>query len=410
MANDRRTEHLDVTGYMGRLVHLGVTGSVAAFKALSLARRLLAAGAGVTVTLTPAACRFVTPLSFEALGASPVRADMFSPDSARFAHLEPAQTADCLAVVPATADFLARLSLGLADDLLACQALAFEGPVVVAPAMNPRLWRAAPTQEHFARLIARGVIGVLPDFGLMACGETGQGRLAREEAVFAAILRAITPQDLAGKRVLVSLGPTREYFDAARFWSNPSTGFMGACLAMAAWLRGAAVTVVSGPVSWWFPEEVPVVRVTSAAEMAEACLDCWPRTDIAAMTAAVADFSPEPYAGGGKFKKDTADGAPLVVLRPTRDILAAMGETKQPRQRLIGFCAETDHLVEHAAAKRQRKNCDLMVANPIGRDGTGFAAATNEAVVLDAAGRQETWPSLAKTEMAWKIWDSLNRL
>lgn len=409
MANDMRTEHLDVTGYMGRQVHLGVTGSVAAFKALPLSRRILATGAGVTVTLTPAACRFVTPLSFEALGASPVRTDMFSPESARFAHLEPAQTADCLAVVPATADFLARLSLGLADDLLACQALAFEGPVVVAPAMNPRLWRAAPTQEHFARLTARGVIGVLPDFGLMACGETGQGRLARDEAVFAAIMRAITPQDMAGKRVLVSLGPTREYFDAARFWSNPSTGFMGACLAMAAWLRGADVTVVSGPVSWWFPVEIPVMRVTTAAEMAEACLDCWGRVDIAAMTAAVADFAPEPYAGGGKFKKDAVEVPPL-VLRPTRDILAAMGEAKQPKQRLIGFCAETDDLVANAAAKLTRKRCDLMVANPIGREGSGFAAATNEAVVLDAAGRQETWPSLAKTEMARKIWDSLNRL
>jgi len=404
-----RTEHLDVTGYLGRQIHLGITGSVAAFKALSLARRLLATGAGVTATLTPAACRFVTPLSFEALGASPVRTDMFSPDSARFAHLEPAQQADCLAVVPATADFLARLSLGLADDLLACQALAFEGPVVVAPAMNPRLWRAAPTQEHFARLLARGVIGVLPDCGVMACGETGQGRLAREEAIFAAILRTVTPQDLAGKRILVSLGPTREYFDAARFWSNPSTGFMGACLAMAAWLRGATVSVVSGPVSWWFPEDIPVVRVTAAAEMAAACLDLWPRMDIAAMTAAVADFSPAPWTGG-KYKKDAAGGVPPVVLRPTQDILAAMGGGKRPGQRLIGFCAETDHLVENAAAKLARKRCDLMVANPIGHDGAGFAAATNEAVVLDVAGHQETWPSLAKTEMAWKIWDCLNRL
>ena len=404
-----QTSHLAMTGYLGRQIQLGVTGSIAAFKALSLTRRLLATGATVAVTLTEAGCRFVTPLSFEALGAAPVRCDMFSPESARFAHLAPAQTAACLAVVPATADFLARLAGGLADDLLACQALAFEGPVIVAPAMNPRLWRAAATRENWDRLMARGVIGVAPDFGEMACGETGQGRLAREEAILAAILRAVTPADLAGKKVLVSLGPTREYFDAARFWSNPSTGRMGACLAMAAWLRGATVTVVSGPVSWWFPDDVRVVAVTSAGEMYQACLDAWPGMDIGAMTAAVADFAPDPLPGGGKYKKDSAQAAPPLVFRRTRDILAAMGESKRPGQRLIGFCAETDNLVENAQGKLVRKRCDLMIANPIGRAEAGFAAATNEAVALTAAGGRETWTSLPKTEMAWKIWDCLIR-
>ncbi len=405
-----QTSHLDVTGYLGRQVHLGVTGSIAAFKALPLTRRLLVTGAKVAVTLTEAAKHFVTPLSFEALGASPVRSDMFSPESARFAHLAPAQEADCLAVVPASADFLARMCHGLADDLLACQVLAFTGPILVAPAMNPRLWQAAATRENWNKLMARGVIGVLPEWGEMACGETGQGRLARDEAIFATIVRALTPQDLAGKKVLVSLGPTREYFDAARFWSNPSTGRMGACLAMAAWLRGADVSVVSGQVSWWFPDSVRVVSVTSASQMYEACLDLWPSMDIGAMTAAVADFAPEPLPGGGKFKKDSANGAPPLVFRPTRDILAAMGAAKAARQRLIGFCAETDNLVENAQGKLTRKNCDLMVANPIGRADAGFAAATNEAVVLTAAGGRETWTALPKTEMAWKIWDSLIRL
>lgn len=399
------TAHCDFTGYLGRRVHLGVTGSVAAFKALSLLRRLLGTGAAVGVTLTEAAGKFVTPLSFEALGADPVYTALFSPESAQFAHLAPAQTADVLAVAPATADSLARMAHGLAGDLLACQALAFDGPIVVAPAMNPRLWRAPATQANWRTLLSRGVVGVAPDCGEMACGESGQGRLASEEAIFTAILKALTPQDMAGQRVLVSLGPTREYFDAARFWSNPSTGRMGACLAMAAWLRGAAVSVVSGPVSWWFPEDVTVIPVTSAAQMFDACLDLWPDRDVGVMTAAVADFSPIPHPGGGKFKKDAASGGSPLVFTPTRDILATMGARKAPGQYLIGFCAETDNLLENARAKLVRKHCDLIIANPIGRPEAGFGAAKNEALALAADGRQETWGSLPKTEMAWKIWD-----
>lgn len=397
--------HCEFTGYQGRRVHLGVTGSIAAFKALSLLRRILASGAGVGVTLTQAATRFVTPLSFEALGADPVRSDMFAPEAAQFAHLAPAQAADVLVVAPATANTLARLAHGLADDLLSCQALAFEGPLVVAPAMNPRLWRAAATQANWNTLLSRGVIGVAPDCGEMACGESGQGRLAGEDPIVTAILKALTPQDMAGKQVLVSLGPTREYFDAARFWSNPSTGLMGACLAMAAWLRGASVTVVAGPVQWWFPEAVRVVSVTSAAQMYDACLDVWPRSDIGVMTAAVADFSPLPHPGGGKFKKEAANGQSPLVFSPTRDILLAMGQAKRPGQTLVGFSAETDDLAANAKGKLARKRCDVMVANPIGRRDAGFAAARNEAMIFSADGRQETWGSMAKTEMAWKIWD-----
>lgn len=399
------TSHLDFTGYMGRRVHLGVTGSVAAFKALPLLRRLLATGASVGVTLTGAAQQFVTPLSFEALGADPVYTDMFSPEAANFAHLGPAQAADVLAVVPATADSLARLAHGLAGDLLACQALAFEGPLVLAPAMNPRLWRAPATRANWETLLARGAIGVAPDCGEMACGESGQGRLAAEEAVFAAILKALTPQDMAGKKVLVSLGPTREFFDAARFWSNPSTGRMGACLAVAAWLRGAKVTVVTGPVSWWYPEGVTVVPVISAAQMHDACLLAWPGSDIGVMAAAVADFSPIPHPGGGKYKKHEAKGGSPLVFQPTRDILSAMGAQKAPGQVLVGFSAETDNLLENAKGKLERKKCDLIIANPIGKADAGFAAARNEALALAVDGRQETWGNVPKTEMAWKIWD-----
>lgn len=404
------TSHLDISGYQGRRVHLGVTGSVAAFKALPLLRRLLAAGISVGATLTEAARRFVAPLSFQALGADPVQGDMFSPEAAHFAHLAPAQIADTLAVVPATADILARMANGFAGDLLACQVLAFGGPVVLAPAMNPRLWNAPATQANWKVLLRRGAIGVLPECGGMACGETGQGRLAAEEAIFAAIVKTLTPQDMAGKRVLVSLGPTREYFDAARFWSNPSTGRMGACLALEAWLRGAAVWVVSGPVSWWFPSDIAVTTVTSAGQMHDACLDLWKMADVGAMTAAVADFSPIPHPGGGKFKKDTVTGTtPPIAFVPTRDILAAMGTAKKDGQYLVGFCAETDNLLENARRKLERKNCDMIVGNPIGRPDAGFSATSNQAVVLDASGRQETWDTIPKTEMARKIWDFMNR-
>ncbi|WP_428563372.1 MAG: bifunctional phosphopantothenoylcysteine decarboxylase/phosphopantothenate--cysteine ligase CoaBC [Solidesulfovibrio sp. DCME] len=397
--------HCDFTGYHGRRVHFGVTGSIAAFKTLSLMRRILASGASVGITLTEAATRFVTPLSFEALGADPVQYDMFAPEAAHFAHLAPAQAADVYAVVPATANTLAKLAHGLADDLLSCQVLAFEGPLLLAPAMNPRLWRAAATQANWNTLVSRGAVGIAPDCGEMACGESGQGRLAEDNAIVTAILKALTSQDMAGKRVLVSLGPTREYFDAARFWSNPSTGLMGACLAMAAWLRGAAVTVVSGPVSWWFPADIPVVSVTSAAQMYEACLEVWPQSDMGVMTAAVADFSPLPHPGGGKFKKETANGQSPLVFLPTRDILQAMGEAKRAGQILVGFCAETDDLAANAQGKLTRKHCDVIVANPIGRPESGFASPRNEAMIFSATGRQETWESLAKTEMAWKIWD-----
>jgi phosphopantothenoylcysteine decarboxylase/phosphopantothenate--cysteine ligase len=397
--------HLDFTGYGGRRVHLGVTGSIAAYKALPLLRRLLGTGAAVGVTLTEAACRFVTPLSFEALGADPVFTALFDPQSANFAHLSPAQTADLLAIVPATANILAKLAHGLADDLLSCQALAFDRPILCAPAMNPRLWKAAATQDNWKTLLDRGVIGLAPDCGHMACGESGQGRLADDNALFAAILRVLSPKDLTGRRVLVSLGPTREYFDAARFWSNPSTGRMGACVAMAAWLRGAEVTVVSGPVSWWFPEDVRVIPVTSAAQMYEACLDTWTGADYGVMAAAVADYSPNPHPGGGKFKKDSTDGRPPLEFLPTRDILAAMGGVKTPGQYLIGFCAETENLCENARGKLARKRCDAIIANPIGRTDAGFAAASNEAVAMDAEGRQETWGNIPKTEMAMKIWD-----
>ena len=402
--------HYGFAGFMGKRVHLGVTGSIAAYKALDLARALQQADCMVSATLTGAAARFVTPLSFEALGASPVYTSMFgqTPDAeTAFGHLEPGQVADALLIAPASANTLARLACGLADDMLSCQALAFDGPKIVAPAMNPRMWSAAATQRNWATLGELGYIRVAPEAGSVACGDVGTGRLAPMEEIFLAALKALAPQDLAGKKVMVTLGPTREPWDAVRFWSNPSSGTMGACVAMAAYLRGADVTVVAGPTSLEFPCSVGVVSVTTARQMYEACTDLWPSMDMACLTAAVADYRPVPF-GQTKFKKTTSAGAGITVEFETNpDILKSLGETKRGDQKLIGFAAETGGLRDEAARKLKAKNLDLIAANDIGKTGSGFGVATNEMFVLDAKGRKEQWPQLPKTEVAWRLWDHL---
>lgn len=396
-------EHLTFRVHSGTRVHLGLTGSIAAYKALELLRALLELDLLVGATLTEAAARFVTPLSLEALGAQPVYTSLWGGPESAFGHLEPSQEASCLVIAPATANTLARLAHGLADEILSAQALAFPGPILVAPAMNPRLYAAAATQENLATLRRRGVIIVEPACGAMACGETGQGRLAETPVIVAQVLRALAPQDMSGRKVLVSLGPTREYFDPARYWSNPSTGLMGACLAMACWMRGATVSVVHGPVDFWLPDSIARTPVTSAQEMFEAVTVLWPSQDVGIMTAAVSDFSPLPH-GPHKFKKNTL-AAPTFSLpfAVNPDILRTLGESKSPHQHLVGFCAETGNLAGHAAQKLVDKHCDLMVANSIASPGSGFASPTNAVVVIDAHGRTETWPLLAKTEVAWRV-------
>ena len=398
--------HYRFAGFMGKRVHLGVTGSIAAYKALDLLRPLQEAGCIVSATLTDSAARFVTPLSFEALGASPVYTAMFGGEGeTAFGHLEPGQEADVMAIVPATASTMARLAFGLADDMLSCQALAFAGPKIVAPAMNPRMWDAPATRRNWDMLGELGYIRVTPESGRVACGDTGSGRLAPVDDIFIAILRAVSPQDLAGKKVLVTLGPTREQWDAVRFWSNPSSGLMGACMAMAAHLRGAEVTVVAGPTALTFPGGIEVVPVTTAREMFDAATGLWPGMDMGCCTAAVADFRPVPF-GDTKFKK--ASGEPLTVsFEPNPDILRALGESKREGQRLIGFAAESGELKAEAARKLESKRLDLIAANDISRQGSGFCSGTNRMFVLDAQGRRESWPQLDKTEVAWRLWDHL---
>lgn len=394
--------HLAFTGFLGKRLHMGVCGSIAAYKALELMRMIQGSGAHVSATLTASARQFVTGLSFEALGAAPVYGEMFDTRDAVFGHLDPGQDAHALLIAPATANTLAKLAHGMADDMLSTQALAFQGPVVVAPAMNPRLWDATATRENWDALKRRGYVCLEPGSGDMACGEEGKGRLPRLEAIYSETLKALSEQDLAGKKVLLTLGPTREHFDCVRYWSNPSSGAMGASIAMAAWLRGADVAAVCGPVDMWLPDGIQRIEVTTARQMHEACMDMVPDIDVACCTAAVADYRPANTVDG-KFKKES--GGLEVQFDANPDILRAMGEAKKKTQFFIGFAAESGDLAANAQGKLERKNLDMIVANDVTEAGCGFGSATNGVTVLDAKGRIETWPVLPKTEVAWRIWD-----
>ena len=423
------TAHLRFPCYLGKRVHLGVTGSVAAYKSLELLRLLVDAQVGVGVTLTPSALRFIGAESFRALGADTIDTALFAegPTDDPFAHLTPGRAASALVIAPATANILAKLAHGLADDMLSTQALAFGGPLVLAPAMNPAMWAAPATQANWRTLLDRGALGVGPAPGPVACGDTGYGRLAPVEHIFAAVLRALSPKDLAGRTVLVTLGPTREAWDAVRYLSNPSSGLMGACLAVAAWMRGADVRVIAGPTAYDFPPGIAVTRVTTAREMLDAALNQWPSADIACCTAAVCDFRPLAPASGAerKLKKrdllaaaacstsacgEGTDGGLVIRLEANPDILRTLGAAKRDGQLLLGFAAETHDLLGQARLKLEEKHLDVIVANRVGIPGSGFDSPTNAVTILDRLGRVEQWPELPKPEVAWRVWDHLQHL
>ncbi len=400
--------HLLFSAFSGKRIHLGVCGSVAAFRAADTLRAWKKAGLGVSATLTRAAREFVTPLTFEALGASPVYTDMFGGQTP-FEHLEPGQTAHALVAAPASADLIARMAQGRGDDMLACQILAFDGPVVVAPAMNPRMWAHPATQANVAALRERGVAIVGPESGVVACGDEGAGRLADARAIFLAGLKALTPQDMEGRTVMVTLGPTRETWDDVRFWTNASSGAMGGALAVAAWLRGAEVHAVCGPVNLWLPGgnsgAEPLFHrhnVGSAEQMLDCAKSVWPGADIGIFTAAVADFRPEPH-GPGKFKKHLAEDGFSLRFLPNQDILRLLASERAPHQRIVGFAAESAEDAEALAHAVRRKlvakGADMVVGNKL----DGFGRSANRVFVADARGREEHWPDLPKPDVAWKI-------
>jgi phosphopantothenoylcysteine decarboxylase/phosphopantothenate--cysteine ligase len=385
-------------------VLLGVSGGIAAYKAALVARLLKSAGAEVSVLLKEAATRFVGADTFSALTGEPAYTSLWERPG-EVLHVRLAREADVAVVVPATANVLAKLTHGHADDLLTATFLEATCPLVVAPAMHSGMWEHPATRSNVAILLDRGVRFVGPATGPLAHGDEGIGRLAEPDDVVAAIRGALARQDLAGRRVLITSGPTHEPIDPVRFVGNRSTGKMGAALAAEALDRGAAVTVVLGPGAS-VPPGVEVVPVQTAEEMRDAVLARFEDADAVVMAAAVADFRPKAIADS-KLKKDA--GLPELILEPTPDILAELGE-RRGHQVLVGFAAETDDLEGAGRGKLASKRLDLVVVNLVGRAGTGFGADTNEAMLLAADGNDVPLATWTKRELAATVIDRVAAL
>ena len=387
----------------GRRVVLGVSGGIAAYKAIEVCRRLVDAGAFVSPVLTAGAQRFVGKATFDALASEKVRTSLWD-DAEPIPHTHLGQSADLVAVVPATARVLGSYAAGISNDLLTATLLATRAPVVVCPAMHTEMWEHPAVQDNLALLRRRGVYVVEPEVGRLAGGDMGAGRLADPATIVDAIARVLAQtRDLDGVRVLVTAGGTREPIDPVRFVGNRSSGKQGHALADEAVARGAHVVLVTTsdrPVS----SAVDVVRVETASEMEHAVLARSDASDVVVMAAAVADFRPK-LTADHKIKK--GEGAPEVVLEPTTDILAALGGRKRPEQVLVGFAAETAEVRTHAADKLARKNLDLVVANDVSAPGVGFAHDTNSVIVLSADGSEQNVPLTDKRLVARAVLDAV---
>jgi phosphopantothenoylcysteine decarboxylase / phosphopantothenate---cysteine ligase len=390
----------------GRRVLLGVTGGIAAYKACLLTRRLAEAGASVQVVMTRAATRFVGPDTFAALSGRSVKSDVFE-DPESVLHVRLAREAEVAVVAPATANILAKMAVGMADDLLSSALLEVRCPIVVAPAMHTGMFEHPATQANLRALSSRGVRIVGPATGALAAGDEGMGRMAEPEEIMAALEAAAgRTGDLSGRRILVTAGPTYEPIDSVRFLGNRSTGRMGFAVASEAAARGAEVTVVAGPTSEPEPAGVRVIRVTTAEEMRQVVLARFDDVDAVVKAAAVSDFRPDRETAG-KHKKES--GPPELHLVATADILAELGGTKGSRI-LVGFAAETDDLEPAGRRKLAQKHLDLIVVNEVGKPDTGFGSLTNRALILSASGDDEPLRTWTKPELAQAICDRLAKL
>ncbi len=394
-------------------ITLGVTGGVAAYKAAELVRRLQQDGFTLQVVMTRGAREFVTPLTFAALSGQKVITDLFAESGGEanlesaIEHIAVAQRTDLLLVAPATADILAKFARGIADDFLTTLYLASTAPVVLAPAMNVNMWNHAATQENVEMLRARGVKIVDPDEGYLACGMTGAGRLAGQEAIVAAVHEALhAVRDLAGEKLLVTAGPTCEDLDPVRYLTNRSSGKMGYAVAEAAARRGANVILVSGPTSLETPAGVERISVRSAEEMQRAVQEKVASCSIAIFAAAVADYRPA-QTSGQKIKRNKE--SLTISLEPTPDILAGVARNKGERF-IVGFAAETEHVAENARKKLAAKNADLIVANDVTTEGAGFDHDTNVVTLFARDGRNLALPRMSKSEVAQRILDEIVRL
>jgi len=397
-------------------VALGVGGGIAAYKAAELARALMERGFSVQVLMTRSAEEFVRPLTFAALTGRKVITNLFSAASAddtlssAIEHIRVAQENQILVIAPATADLLAKLAHGLADDFLTTTYLAFTGSVVLAPAMNANMWNHPATQENLRILRTRGHMIVEPDDGILACGMVGPGRLAEPEAIAQIVVEvAMKPgqkRDLEGETVLITAGPTREPLDPVRYLSNRSSGKMGYALAEAAVARGARVILVSGPVALAAPAHVELIPVQTAVEMRQAVMDHLEQATMIIKAAAVADYH-RTNPPRQKVKKTAARLS--LELDPTPDILAEAGRKKGDRL-LVGFAAETENLIEEARRKLKSKNCDMVVANLVSQQGIGFESDENEVTLVLSTGESIPVERAPKSAIAHRIFDEMMKL
>lgn len=384
----------------GKHIVLGVSGSIAAFKIASLASMLAKKRADVTVIMTPNATNFINPITFEELTGNKCLVDTFDRNFQHSVeHVSLAKQTDVMLVAPASANVIAKAAHGIADDMLTTTLLACQCPKIFAPAMNTRMYHNPVVQDNLKVLEKYGMEVITPATGYLACGDTGEGKMPEPEVLYEAVVKALTPKDMAGMRVLVTAGPTQEKFDPVRYISNHSTGKMGYAIARAAMLRGADVTLVSGKVSIPSPAGVNMVPVISAADMAQAVKASAGEQDIIIKAAAVADYRPVVTADEKMKKKD---GELTVALERTEDILAYLGAHRKDGQFICGFSMETEHMLENSRAKLEKKNIDMIVANNLRQEGAGFGTDTNVVTLLT---KEETLelPILSKEEVADRL-------
>ena len=384
----------------GKHIVLGVTGSIAAYKTASLASMLMKQKADVTVIMTPNATNFINPITFESLTGNKCLVDTFDRNfEFQVEHVSLAKQTDVLLVAPASANVIAKAARGIADDMLTTTLLACTCPKIFAPAMNTRMYQNPIVQDNMKTLVSYGMEVIRPARGYLACGDTGEGKMPDPEVLYEYIVKALTPKDMAGKKVLVTAGPTREKIDPVRYISNHSTGKMGYAIARQAMMRGADVTLVSGKVNIEPPMEVKTVPVVSAADMAQAVKDAAPEQDIIIKAAAVADYRPRVTADEKLKKKDEELS---VELERTEDILAFLGAHRKEGQFMCGFSMETEHMLENSRAKLEKKNIDMIVANNLKQEGAGFGTDTNVVTFLT---RDETveLPIMSKEEVADRL-------
>ncbi|NEQ41458.1 MAG: bifunctional phosphopantothenoylcysteine decarboxylase/phosphopantothenate--cysteine ligase CoaBC [Okeania sp. SIO3I5] len=393
---------------MGRKVLIGICGGIAAYKVCEVVSTLVKSGLEVRAILTDAAQQFITPLTLSTLCRYPAYTDQdfWQPSHGRPLHIQLGEWAEIIVIAPLTANTLAKLVYGFADNLLTNTVLASSCPILLAPAMNTDMWEQTAVQRNWQQILTeKRFYGIYPGSGILACDRVGQGRMAEPREIVTnieSLLYTAGKRDLAGKKILISAGGTREHLDPVRFIGNPSTGKMGIAIAQAALHRGANVTLVHSILGELHLSGVKIIEVVNAAQMQQAMLAHFAEADIVVMTAAVADVKPAEYSSEKLPKRSLPNSLPLAAVP---DIIAELGKLKQSHQYLIGFAAQTGDIVAPALEKLRVKNLDAIVANPIDRQGAGFGSNTNQGIILDAEGRQLDIPSCSKLEMAHRLWD-----